>query len=693
LDHESLTMTITKALSKDLKDFYREGIEVENFYYLVLSCNPKFYPISGLQHLVGSGILALRLCEFARNTFDKDLSDYDLAIAFLSGLFHDFNKWHIGSEVMRSNILPLFRETQVFLSLEDVLGEEKLVYALKDAIDLAMHLESGGLRRGLQKVARYVRVADYITGGEEYWNVSEVINLLIKELSIDARYLLPLIIGRQRPLISIVSEMLERRLEDEGAVPLVSTSTGMLFLISKEIDVERIKREIAELIQTPSEEKGEKESKIIRYASFRDFLSGRRKLATYSKTFISIAGYSPEDIKRTYEEVKKIPADLPVFITVLAYIYSKDPNKVEKGEVRVRKFIEVLRSVDSSLEVRGRKVGDMLKELHNTLLSKDVQTLNALANKAVEFIISEINKFKGVDVDLIMRKISNYINIGFQKNVIEEVESDEYCASCREPILVSRALGSYLQELRNLIRGLNISELFHPDVQGKPEKVGAISDVSRKLSVCEICYYELIEMHKRLNFADGMWASVLVYYPAMSIDLMKIISTLIPQIRERRETLPVISDYMTSRIIIKEASGDLKRNDLEDALRLWYLFGGNLVLTTTAFGSAFVWRGLPIEIEVTDIIIEEIVNEYMHILTEAEKEYGRGLRRGRHVLFTKNIRYWLYRTLQNYIAKLEESRIRKRNRIEIRLLRSGLQATGLPTIDVYSFVLNQLKKG
>jgi len=61
-------------------------------------------------------------------------------------------------------------------------------------------------------------------------------------------------------------------------------------------------------------------------------------------------------------------------------------------------------------------------------------------------------------------------------------------------------------------------------------------------------------------------------------------------------------------------------------------------------------------------------------------------------MFTREMRYWLYKTLRDYISNLEEKRGLPKTS-SVQLSRSGLQATGFATVDVYSFILETIRKG
>jgi len=672
---DELCQIVQKNLAEIFEGLTREGSlkDYLEFYRYVLSSNPKSYPISGLQHFIGTGFVATRLASFL------GLDDYSVVVAFLAGLLHDRHK-QSESDVMYEKL----KKSALMEGIRKILGDRRAEDALTDADELSRKIWFGDVPRRLQCLADIVAVADVLTGGEESWSLSYALNTIVKGALnrkplcsswISEENVLPVYIGKQRPLVTLVSEHIEEELEKLGAVPLISTPEGMLFLVREPVDTSNIYENMSEFVASivggEAEEEQKKEVEID-VSRIKDFLDGRRSLATYSKTYTSIAGYSTETIERTFEKVSQVPEDLRLFVVVLAYIYSKDPNKKENAETRIRRF---LNNIGLS-SIMGKNTGEILQKLYQHLQNiEDYESLRKIAEKAKEFVIGEMRKFRAVDTSLIAEKLRMYISIGTTGKWRESIDKQTLgrCAICRDPIIIGKSLSSYLQELKkDAIKGLNISELFHPDMQGRPERVGSIEEAG-KLAVCELCYFE-VASYRQIGHTDGLWARVLVYYPAMSIDLMKAVKAGIERVLEYKPR--VLSDYMTSRIIVPTGSGVLTRNHLEDAIAIWYVFGGNLVVTTTAISSAFTWRGLPVELEVSDAVVEETVGKYMEIIRNIRK-YAR---------HTEWLRSWLYDILRTYFGKLEEKAGRNAS---VRFSRSAASVTGYPTIDVFSLLMKQ----
>ncbi|MEM4503020.1 MAG: hypothetical protein QXV42_06225, partial [Ignisphaera sp.] len=223
---EDLARDLKDALKGDLINFY-ESLSgdyedlVEDLYFYIISSNPKFYPISGLQHYLGSGFLALRLAQH------QMLDNRSATIAFLSGLLHDLNKWPISEDKVRE----LFRRTSLYNRLTDRFSEEHVESIFEEAVTIAKTLERGGTPRHLQRIAELVRAADYITGNEDSWNLNNVIKILQDLLKIYDANLYPVLLGKQRPLSTLLSSIVKSERHNKiNLIPLISLPEGMLFL-------------------------------------------------------------------------------------------------------------------------------------------------------------------------------------------------------------------------------------------------------------------------------------------------------------------------------------------------------------------------------------------------------------------------------------------------------------------------------
>ena len=679
--NSNMVSEIIEALRSDLQP---NTIEQLRFYQRITACNPKPFPISGLQHFIGTAILSLRLSEF------KGLTEKDSLTAFLAGLLHDYEKMGYSKEDLLKGAAELLESSELYDMLTSIIGDKVLEEVWKNAVEIACKLESGGIPLRLQKIERLVRVSDYITGGVESWKISTIIDFLVREAGIDPKNILPVVFGKPRPIIGMVSEKIEEELEKAGAIPLVSTPEGMIFLLSApEImeNVERIYESLSKYILSFIKEEGKVISRGLNYGSIRGFIEGKRKLATYSRAIKPITAYRPEDIEETYKQACRTEADLRYFIIFAAYMYSKDPKK---GGTKAERIWKLLDNVEPKLKevLKTRKVGDILIELHNALLNLKHDELAMIARKLKNYIVSEMSKEKAVSakqIRILIEKLKTIVSIAGLRPSEKYLVGVKPCALCREAVVEGTTLYDYLQKISKIIRNLNVSDAFHPDLLGAPE-TKSLEGSSKKLQVCEICYFESIAFPEKVKFMDGLWSSTLIYFPAIPIDFMKIIKSNIPQIAVNisgREIL-VIPDYMTSRIIAKTSNdrGFMSKSDFMTALNLWYYFGGSLVISTVALSSGFVCRGMPIEIEKSDAVFEEAIITYIRILNQAKEE--------RKWKWTRSIRLWLYETLKNYIESTEARKvIRGRKQLGIKLLKSGFITTGYPSIDTYAFFLRK----
>jgi hypothetical protein len=686
---ETLTDLVKEALVEDLKEVYGRLDEREfkdNFYFYVLSSNPKFYPISGLQHYIGTGLLALRLVEHLKisGAIKKGMSEsheYNKLVAFLAGLFHDLNKWAIKK---KEDIKDVFQTTNLYNELSRAFGERALEETIKNAFDIAENLERGGVSRPLQRIADVVRVADIMTGAGEYWSLSEITSLLCEELKLSPKAMMPVVLGKQRPLALLASSFIKKRLIELGLTPLVSTPEGMLFL-NPEGDlgegIASLYIELADDILTKSMFKREESkdsfrtSKIkrLRIDTFKKFLEGEKKREALVKAYQPLPSYDIEDVVEEYERVKReAPSDLRAFIVLLAYLRSRT-FKEKEGKDVIDEFAQRLQ-----LKVMGKGLEEKLRSLYEALRSINGENLVKIGERALELIKSDMLRLKGVDKEALIDKLSEYVSLPrFSPKSIKELRLNdvEECAICGEKIEESRTLRLSLSALRKRIPKLNIAEMFLPGVVAAPERVGSIEEVS-KVKVCEVCHYEASTLMEELGLFDGLWACVLTYYPSMSIDLLEVIERAISETQKVMK-VPILPDYISSKMIVgigRRGGEILERDDLEGAVKLWYVFGGNLLITKNPISASSIVKR-PVQLDVNDAVVAECVNEYLSILERAERD-------ARSLSFTSILRYWLYKTLMTYFEGLElKAKVSGASDVSFR--RTAGHLTGLPTLDAY----------
>ncbi|MEM3662865.1 MAG: hypothetical protein QXI68_04685, partial [Sulfolobales archaeon] len=562
-----------------------------------------------------------------------------------------------------------------------------------DAVEIASNLESGGVRRELQNIAEFVRLGDYLTGGEESWNISYVIDVLKTSLDLLGveHHLVPVVIGRQRPLVALVAEKLEEKIEKSSAVPLLSTPTGLV-VISKypvtSVRVDDIYKSLTRYVITMSStvaaslQETKKESiinlntvksiiELMRMGkNIQNTLKGIKPLYALSITDLEkakMSAESPEDKRRLL---------IYLVISFVKTLYRKINDKTVK---------EALNKL--GIGVNGGAYRDMILQLYESLDKSVEQTnelLESVYGKAIEYIL---NLTKGKDMEeSVVDILKRTIGIGFVQSPPSS-DGDTVCSTCREKFRrnVGRALYEQLQ-IENRIKKISYADVFHPDKQGMPESASSMDGSSKRMYVCSICFFEAKVLADVANFVDGSWASNIVYYPAVSVDLLRVVKDIASNFvvvgyrktkkGSKEEVKPlVIPDYISGRIIIRtsDEQGRLGKSDLLTALDLWYFIGGNLVLTTNALSVPPPWSGLPIEMEVGDAIIEESINMFVKELRIA-KEKGEWWR-------VRQLRKILYEQLRAYVLSLEEVE-RKRGRTKF--IKHDLMVTGYPALDVYS---------
>ncbi|MEM1696120.1 MAG: HD domain-containing protein [Desulfurococcaceae archaeon] len=681
---KSVAERLADAVVNDLKSLIsrsEEDYEEISIYHRVLPCNPKPYPLSGLQHFFGTAFVALRLLEFL---YPDD--EEKQVVSFLAGLLHDYEKIGLKREKLENGLSTIIGE-KTNLSAE-LLGYDDL---WKDAVEVALNLEGGGIRRELQKVVEFVRLGDIITGGEESWNISYVMDQVKKsldELGVE-HYLVPVVIGKQRPVIAMVAEKLDEALVEAGFTPLVSTPTGSLYLSRSPLtdsNIRVIYDRLSEYISSeitkasmPTTTGKPKIANLKTIGSLVNYSGKKPNIGRVISALPNLHQLSVNDINWTFRTYTT-PSDRVLLVIWSVLVYAKTLGNVKNN------LQNALRELGLK-SIGGKDIQEAVSNLYEYLNSIDPQDLNKLVESIKDKLIKKMMSV-GVDVDDIMKVVEKTISIGFLGRTTEKsiTSKEVVCVICRERISKPRILRTYLDRFKKIL-DINVSEVFHPDKQGRPEDYGSLEGFSSSVPICPVCEYESVVFPSTASFFDGMWASNIVYYPAMSIDLLRVVKDVARNyvvVGSRRakkkgeEVKPlVIPDYISSRIIVKTSDerGRLRKIDLLTALDLWYFIGGNLVLTTNALSVPPPWSGLPIEMEMNDAIIEEAINMFMKELREA--------RRNSEWWRTRQLRRILYEQLRAYIQNLEET---ERRVGRTRFMKSGLITSNSPTLDVYSFV-------
>ncbi|MEM3907653.1 MAG: hypothetical protein QXZ17_12465 [Nitrososphaerota archaeon] len=685
MENHSIVKELANVVKEDLIKIKEESEKESEttIYHRVLPSNPKPYPISGLQHFFGTAFVALRLTEFSGLDEEKQIT------AFLAGLLHDYEKMGLKrDEIVNGMSYTIGVGTMLYAELE---GYENV---WNDAVEIASNLESGGVRRELQNIAEFVRLGDYLTGGEESWNISYVMDTVKEALDKvgTKHYLVPVIIGKQRPVIAMVAEKLNELLIESNFTPLISTPTGSLYLSRTSVensDIRMFYDRIAKYISSETAKAltptGTAKLKAVSLKSINNLVhynsDKKPNIGRIIGILPNLRQLSVNDIEETFRTyTTSNEKALLVIWSVLAYAKTlgsvKDNLRDALGEFDL-KFIA------------GKDVSEVATNLYNYLNTLKEQDLNGLLEKIKNRLVEKMMS-ANVDIDDIREVIERTISVAyFSKTTRKTLSGKEtVCVICRENVSKPRTLRVYLDRFKKILN-INVSEMFHPDMQGRPEDYSSLEGFSDSVPICPVCEFESIVFPSATSFFDGMWASNIVYHPAVSIDLLQAIKDVASnyivvgsrKTKKKGEIKPlIIPDYISSRIIVKTSDerGRLGKFNLLTALDLWYFIGGSLVLTTNALSVSTPWSGLPVEMEISDVVIEESINKFMEELKNARErnEWTR----------TRLLRKILYEQLRTYILNLEEA---ERKMGKTKFMKSGLNTSNAPALDVYSFMISK----
>lgn len=520
---------LVKAVSEDINKIRLGEQDETGIYRYAFSCNPKPYPISGFQHFFGTAFIAARLAEFS------GLSDDDQVTNFLIGLIHDYEKMGLDLNRLEGDVYELLGETR----LANVV--DKYCDRWKDAIEVASKLESGGIPRNLQRMAEFVRLGDYLTGGEESWNIAYVMDMVKSVLDkiFVKHHLVPIVVGKQRPVIAMVAEKLEDEIRGLNLIPLVSMPTGLLVLSKDPIDVKisnrlyealteyiinmpsavagtasketkrtRINLDIVKniidtskvLMQTRDEK--ERDSARKRLSSLLGRVGTLYKLSSADLASAKVVFQSPEDKRRLV---------IYLVISLARTLYSQANEKT-------------LRAILDELEVKVAEgnIERMLAQLYDNLGDSEERVnelLESLLDKARRCMAGTAS---GKDVEeSIANVLKRTIGIGFMETT-PSIDGDS-CFRCRERIKRGGARTLYEQlQVEQRATKTAYADVFHPDKQGKPESLSSMNESSKRMIVCPVCFFEAKVFTEVTGFTDGMWASNIIYYPAISVDLLRV---------------------------------------------------------------------------------------------------------------------------------------------------------------------------
>ncbi|MEM3924402.1 MAG: HD domain-containing protein, partial [Zestosphaera sp.] len=548
---ESIIGRLASIVSKDLNSIREKAEEKRaiTIYHRVLPCNPKPYPISGFQHFFGTAFVALRLTEFFGLDEERQVT------AFIAGLLHDYEKMGLKRDELMNGISHIIGEgTRLYEELIDYEG------LWNDAVDVASNLESGGIRRELQKIADFVRLGDYLTGGEESWNISYVMDVVKETLDkVGAKYhLVPVVIGRQRPVIAMVAEKLNEMLIEAELTPLVSTPTGSLYLSRSPVengDIRMLYDKLAKYISsettkalTPTTTGKPKAVSLKSVDSLVHYSGKRPNIGRIISALPNLRQLSVSDIEETFRTYTT-PADKVLLVIWSVLAYAKTLGGVKDN----------LRDALSELGLKfigSRDVQEVAINLYNRLSTLNPQDLNSLVEDIKDRLVKKMLS-TGVDVDDVREVVERTISVGYLSKTAGKTAAGKemVCVICRERVSKPRTLRAYLDRFKQIL-DINVSELFHPDKQGRPEDYSSLEGFSDSVPICPVCEYESIVFPATTSFFDGMWASNIVYYPAISIDLLQVVKDVassyivvgLRKAKRKGEIKPlVIPDYVSGR--------------------------------------------------------------------------------------------------------------------------------------------------
>ncbi len=684
----NILQDIKNSVKKDLLQMVsRDANYVEGFYFHIIASNPKYsFTISGLQHFLGTAFLAARLADFL------GLGSENVCLSFLSGLLHDLNKWDLEEDL----VLDMFKHTNVYVKLTDYFGKEGTEEIIQNALAVARTRERGGAPRQLQRISELVEAADNITGDIECRSIWNVMNYLRNYAKISEDKMYPVVVGRLRPIAVWASRIIREEMEKRGVVPLISTPEGMLLLthdpsrISTNEIYERIAAEIMEANKRGYEgAEAEVRSRLDPFMNFLRETSGggergkgkksgkRSSISRLTSYYKPLPTYRATDFERLYNECKANPEMLRVFTIFVLYIATRTAKEEE--------FNRVASELGFKISSRGKT--DAVLELYELLSSiNDMEKLDGIARKAKDLVISKRREISNVDHELLLMKLRLYVTAPSQlregARAVMPVgkEGVATCKMCGEPIGQEKLLGDLLSSLGRYLGEINVSEMFVPGIPGNPTERGAIEEV-KKLPICEVCYFEGESLFSSLGIIDGLWSSVLVYSPSMPIDLLDIIEGAIEELERRYYVIP---DYLTSRMILgrRERAQGLDKDMLLDALKEWFVFGGNLIITRNPL-TAIAWHNIPVQLDVRDSVVGEANAMYLKILEKSKERGGK---------FLTHIRHWLYKTLETYFQALEEKDWGEARGTDLVFRRATPLLTGFPSLDSFVALSKQLQK-
>lgn len=644
----------------------------------VLPAFAKNYPVSGLHHFIGVGILAAQL------TSMMNRGEEDLLVAYLAGIIHDYEKMnpHFASmpdevkfEVMADHLLNLGLG---FADEEDI---------ARRALHIARTLETGGTRGSNLAIAQAVRVSDYILGVRNTRDAIDAANILGKYLEEKglANLIpkpLPILLGKSRLLSMYIAQRLADDIEDK-AEPLLATPTGLVIVHEERIPADLIDRIARILTDKFSQPSSMKKSSVI---GVEDPLNNLKELG---KKFVdqvekgknpgSLIGRVKSNISNYIDDIKEwfptySETDKRYIVIALAasVVKEKSPNSPQRAIPYVVKEL--------GLPVEGYSWTEFIIKIREaTDSAKQIDIIFNKLLKVAEDIRREKTRSAERLVPFFKREVASIVRMplgGEQEETLEDSGESIRCTLCRNTLSKSEAytFKNYVEAVKESVRGTIRQEIFHPDVQGAPTNTAVLEKVI-DLPVCPACILEARVMPE-FGITGSSWVAVLSYGPVIPYRLLKIAGKVITSEEARRALI----DSLSSKIVVSNITkreGQLTKKDLQSYVSLWYVLGGSLAIVRDPLKAPDPLERV-IYLERADAFFESIdslVFERLRRAATSRRYVDERIYR---------LRFEVYRLLQLYIESLEENTVR--GIVKLRpSLRMPKFSPGLTALALYSF--------
>ena len=621
----------------------------------------KDYPMSGLHHFIGTGVLAAQLAEMIGLDYDE------ICTAYLAGTVHDYEKTYpelvASSDKEKLELFSLHLESVCI----DVLDAAKIA---SRALQIARTLESGGILGKNKVIANIVRISDYLLSRREAYDTMKATELLVTYLE---RYRLggrisrlePILVGKHRLLSFYVSEKFIEKVAS-AAEPLLLTPTGIIVTLREKLDqkiIGEIAKELAkELTVSRTSTTGidvvkSKERVVERILSTGAKIVDKIKIGknipgslikNVSLEFLDVIN---EIESRALEGYYKLP-DLQAVIASLIIAIGKErvPTDPKKSIPYIASALQV-----SLKKIKGPRWNDLLAPLILERASTQEQALELL--REVADLARRVRGAKASEAEtyasFFEKELASMIRLPVEVQSHKEITQKmlKHCITCRAELVEGEELSfkEYADALKKRVSRNISQEVFHPDVQGvlRGAKAKDAIENLKKLPVCPACMLEA-SLLPEYGVMGASWVAVMSYAPVLPYQLLQSIRKVLQWI-QNREQIKFLVDYLSAKIVIASARGKqgLTKGWLQQVLRYWYLLGGSLATTRNPLHTPDPLE-CPIHIARPDAFFEAI---NMYIL-ERLKEAKRQRRYVKQRIY--RLRFEAYRLMQLYLEAVDE---------------------------------------